>query len=105
MLLTMTHQSTWLPLELSLYKGRGQKEEGLGAPVEQPLAPGCQKRKQEAPVQAGVVGRRLRTRSWESQVDWARWQRGERVSRLLFKSRQAVWKGSEFLSCPYVNRG
>lgn len=65
-----------------------QGTEGGGTPVPlgQPLAPGCQKRKQEEPVQAGMVGRRLRTRSWESQVDWAWWQRGERF-RLLFKSR------------------
>lgn len=32
MLLIMTHQSTWLSLELPLHKGRGQEEEGLQHP-------------------------------------------------------------------------
>lgn len=81
MLLTMTHQSTWLPLELSLHKGRGQEEEGLQAP-DQPLAPGCQKRKQEEPVEAAIVGRWLRLGSGRAR-QIGPCCRGERLRRLL----------------------
>lgn len=72
MLLTMTHQSTWLPLKLSLHKGRGQKEEGLQCPW---ISPELQdvRRGNRRSLQK-QVGKGLRL---ENRADWTWWQRGE----------------------------
>lgn len=103
MLLTMTHQSTWLPLELSLHKGKGQEEEGLQAPGST-LSSRMSEEEAGGACRSSHSRKMAQTRFRESQADWALRQRGE-VKEITVKSRRASWKGSEFLSCPYVSRG
>lgn len=94
----MTHQSTWLPLELSLHKGRGQKEVGLQRPW--------------ISLEPQDV-RRGKRRSLQKQPWWEEGSNqvprepgrlglvgGVTLRGLLFKSKQAAWKGSVFLILP-----